>query len=849
MRIKKTIKKAGAVALAVAMVIGMIPAWSSQAVAETAKKPYEAILEPDIAYDELYKAIGNQFYVYKNGVYGVIGEEGKEVIPLNCLQILEVNEDRYLVQAKDKSWSILDTKGNPIATIQKKYDNINVSKNLYASMDGENDGDILDENGNLISHYYEDESKLYTGTVEYDELTLLEDGEHFIASNDVVISGNEDEAHLYLIKLNGDVVKDLGICVGQWNNIEGKNLVTYYNQVEDEYGNYDNVGGCINMDGKVITSDGYDVKSFKVTELGIEMHNESEYVRYNASTFEKECTVEFTSDNEEEECTSVFETDAGIYYNMNHSKWYCVDKKTLTKKEASITGSISNLFDIGNGKIVGIDDGDDESYGKRHNSTVYILDSNLNELKKFEYKNVTHLYMGGDDTVGKLFEVGYYTEERNDAPYVDLINAETGEKVLVKYDDIVIQDNTSEKINYYVVAKKNEKLYLINATNGNVISELGEGSYGYGDKYGKFIFVTVFSGDDYQYYVYNNEGKKLVALEEEEDLYKFDDDSNYLLISNNGKNPSEHRIIDFDGNVLLEGIDYTTDISDKDGENVIMHKVALRNEGENWKLFNGENGTICDVGNYDYLQISENIVSCHNILSIYGETECEVRSSIDGTMILTKDQIDEIELWNMYDDNRCPAKINGKWGIYKFNPWTAEDAKNNPPETTPGVTEPTTPEEPTTPGVTEPTTPEEPTTPGVTGPTTPAQPTTPGVTKPTAPSTQPTTKPENGTTTIDNSGVKPSAPAKATVGKVKAGKKKATISVKKVKGAKGYLVQYSTNKKFKGAKSKYVKKNSATIKKLKSKKTYYFRVKAYKMNGKKKVLSKKWSAVKKVKVK
>ena len=49
MRIKKTIKKAGAVALAVAMVIGMIPAWSSQAVAETTKKPYEAILEPDIA--------------------------------------------------------------------------------------------------------------------------------------------------------------------------------------------------------------------------------------------------------------------------------------------------------------------------------------------------------------------------------------------------------------------------------------------------------------------------------------------------------------------------------------------------------------------------------------------------------------------------------------------------------------------------------------------------------------------------------------------------------------------------------------------------------------------------------
>ena len=46
-----------------------------------------------------------------------------------------------------------------------------------------------------------------------------------------------------------------------------------------------------------------------------------------------------------------------------------------------------------------------------------------------------------------------------------------------------------------------------------------------------------------------------------------------------------------------------------------------------------------------------------------------------------------------------------------------------------------------------------------------------------------------------------------------------------------------------------LQKNRTTIKKLKSKKIYYFRVKAYKMNGKKKVFSKKWSAVKKVKVK
>ena len=40
------------------------------------------------------------------------------------------------------------------------------------------------------------------------------------------------------------------------------------------------------------------------------------------------------------------------------------------------------------------DDVDDESYEESHNAAVYILDSNLNELKKFEYKNVTHLYWG-----------------------------------------------------------------------------------------------------------------------------------------------------------------------------------------------------------------------------------------------------------------------------------------------------------------------------------------------------------------------------------------------------------------------------------------------------------------------
>lgn len=106
---------------------------------------------------------------------------------------------------------------------------------------------------------------------------------------------------------------------------------------------------------------------------------------------------------------------------------------------------------------------------------------------------------------------------------------------------------------------------------------------------------------------------------------------------------------------------------------------------------------------------------------------------------------------------------------------------------------------------------------------------------------KPTTKPA----------VKVTAPKTSTISKLAKGKKSAKISIKKVKGIKGYQIQYSTVKSFKkkNTKTKTTTKNVLTIKKLKSKKVYYFRVKAYKMDGKKKVYSKKWSKVKKVRVK
>ena len=81
-------------------------------------------------------------------------------------------------------------------------------------------------------------------------------------------------------------------------------------------------------------------------------------------------------------------------------------------------------------------------------------------------------------------------------------------------------------------------------------------------------------------------------------------------------------------------------------------------------------------------------------------------------------------------------------------------------------------------------------------------------------------------------------------------KKKKTVSISwsKVPNANGYQIQYANNKKFKGKKSKLVNKQKITIKKLKKKKTYYFRVRAYTLDGKKKIYGK-WSTVKKVKIK
>ena len=95
-------------------------------------------------------------------------------------------------------------------------------------------------------------------------------------------------------------------------------------------------------------------------------------------------------------------------------------------------------------------------------------------------------------------------------------------------------------------------------------------------------------------------------------------------------------------------------------------------------------------------------------------------------------------------------------------------------------------------------------------------------------------------------------PKKEKIKKLSKAKKAFTVKWTKQTNIDGYQIQYSTNKKFKkGNKTKTVKdakKVSLKVKKLKSKKTYYVRVRSYKIVSGKKIYSA-WSASKKVKTK
>ena len=116
------------------------------------------------------------------------------------------------------------------------------------------------------------------------------------------------------------------------------------------------------------------------------------------------------------------------------------------------------------------------------------------------------------------------------------------------------------------------------------------------------------------------------------------------------------------------------------------------------------------------------------------------------------------------------------------------------------------------------------------------------------PSQRPTNTPKVNTSVKITQTTTVTKPAKVKSVKLTAKKKKLNVKWKKVSGATGYEVMYAKNNKFKGKKTIKVKKNKITLKRLKSKKKYFVKVRAYKtINGN--TYYGKWSKVAKKKVK
>lgn len=82
-----------------------------------------------------------------------------------------------------------------------------------------------------------------------------------------------------------------------------------------------------------------------------------------------------------------------------------------------------------------------------------------------------------------------------------------------------------------------------------------------------------------------------------------------------------------------------------------------------------------------------------------------------------------------------------------------------------------------------------------------------------------------------------------------AAKKKVTVTIKPVAGAIGYKVIYSTNKKFKKAKSRTTYIPRITLKRMKKGKTYYIKVMAFTRDANGRKVYGKAGKAKKIKIK
>lgn len=756
--LKEKMKKVGAVLLASTMLVGMIPVGAVQTSAATAKKAYNVVVKPKLSYDMVDGMYGNSIIVGKSkndmDLWGLVDKNGKVIIPCSYVSAQVFNGKVVLLCDRNSQWSIRNLSGKLIKKLSKEYD-YSEEQNGQIIL-GFYDGtyDLIDYNGKITkeNQTINEDSLGYKGKEKFDNLCLLQDKKHYLGCK--YLDGSEEDGYTRfyykMVEADGTVVADMGTG-SYWEQIN-KDII----QVDTISENDDNISQYktlwVNMDGKIVSDvNNKEYYNNEVNSSSLELYNNNEYVRYSFPSLSVEKKI--TLANGSETISKVSLINEKIYYKANN-QWYFVDKNTGKRQKSSISDSVEEIHKVNASTIITYQQG-------RLTGNVTIMDSGEKIKKQFDY-NSDYVYCTED---GNNVIVKYNKENGNEA--ADIINTYSLTKILTGYEDVDVSDAD------YYSAYKNGKLYLV-SKDGKNTSEIGEGAYCYIYSYDEYkelnlLKIDVFSnrGVWKNTYLFDYNGKKVTSLPYNSSIVPvaFEKDAFLVKVYNNDYRITSSYVITKNGKKTISGTmcSYESDSLGK------IKKLAIRDKNKNWKLYCGEGKKAYSFGKHGYLEFDGNIAYGYEIRN-GKDCNYEVVSATDGTVIFKKGQIQSI---SESTNNLNPVKIDGKWGIYKFNKWTSADQKR----------------------------------------------------------------------------MKNVPPAKTTLQKVKAGKKKATVSFKKVSDADGYLIQYSLKKNFKGAKSKYVTKTKATLSRLKADKKYFFRVKSYKKNGSKKVTAKKWSNVKSAKIK
>ena len=518
-----------------------------------------------------------------------------------------------------------------------------------------------------------------------------------------------------------------------------------------------------------------------------------------------------------------------------------------------------------------------------------IIDLSGNVISECIYMSITKLNYSdkflavdeeGDnyliDEIGDTIFLGDYYDitEVGDGLFSVMEYETTDEEVnivskIVKLQDTELVDATTKSYmfiemtndgEYYIASEDGENYDLLDLEE-NVVCEFGPCTFVMDINNGYFLLVTMDEEFNFDFKLVKRQGESVNEIIGKDTYKDFNvvSDGQYILAQNqddvwqllDGEGQStgiEYGAYEgfgqiasdlFGGMSLSDEGDSTIDIYHLDGNKIahfegnpeIVGEAYILNqntEGQ-WRLsdFTGEEITV-----FEGVNSLENIalVQDEGVLKAQDEDYNIGLVSYDGTWIVEPGIAEVIGFVNQ---GLFAMKIDGAWEIDKLTFETKE-----PDETT-------TEEETTTPDVT--TTTEETTTPDAA--TSIEETTTPKTVIPESTTTAKNTVTTKEVTSNQTEKMTVTAPAKAKLTKAKAGKKRVSLKIQKVKGAKGYMVQYSMKKNFKKAKTMYTTKLKLVVKKLKAGKKYYFRAKSYVLSGKTKVYAKKWSNVKQVTVK